>query len=133
MLSATSFGKASGPVGVSQPPAVVSPEKSGDVPAGTPPRSKLARGAAAAKTRQPPTDRKGVRNDTHQPKIHVVSDRFLEEEARGHRCAHQLLDAIADQGIERKDERLVLEVNQSNLPAVRSYRSYGLSRPVGSG
>ena len=55
----------------------------------------------------------------------MVSDRFLEEEARGHRCAHQLLDAIADQGIERKDERLVLEVNQSNLPAVRSYRSYG--------
>jgi len=63
----------------------------------------------------------------------LVVGMYVAPEARGHRCAHQLLDAIADQGIERKDERLVLEVNQSNLPAVRSYRSYGLSRPVGSG
>jgi GNAT superfamily N-acetyltransferase len=55
----------------------------------------------------------------------LVVGMYVAPEARGNRCAHQLLDAIADQGIERKDERLVLEVNESNLPAVRSYRSYG--------
>jgi GNAT superfamily N-acetyltransferase len=55
----------------------------------------------------------------------LVVGMYVAPEVRGHRCADQLLDAIADQGIERKDERLVLEVNQSNLPAVRSYRSYG--------
>jgi GNAT superfamily N-acetyltransferase len=55
----------------------------------------------------------------------LVVGMYVAPEARGQGCAHQLLDAIAGQGIERKDERLVLDVNQSNLPALRSYRSYG--------
>jgi GNAT superfamily N-acetyltransferase len=55
----------------------------------------------------------------------LVVGMYVAPEARGHGCAHQLLDAIADQAIERKDERLVLEVNQSNLRALHSYRSYG--------
>ena len=55
----------------------------------------------------------------------LVVGMYVAPEARGLGCAHQLLDTIADQGIERKDERLVIDVNQSNLRAVRSYRSYG--------
>lgn len=64
----------------------------------------------------------GLRTDDGDTRVVGM---YVAPEARGHGCAHQLLDAIADQGIERNDERLVLEVNQSNVPAVRSYRSYG--------
>jgi|SRR3954451_747029 GNAT superfamily N-acetyltransferase len=62
----------------------------------------------------------------------LVVGMYVAPEARGHKCAHQFLDAIADQGIDRKDERLVLEVNQSNLSASALTARMDLSRPVGS-
>jgi ribosomal protein S18 acetylase RimI-like enzyme len=55
----------------------------------------------------------------------LVVGMYVTPEARGQHCAHHLLDAIADQAIQRQDKRLVLEVNESNVRAGRSYRSYG--------
>jgi ribosomal protein S18 acetylase RimI-like enzyme len=57
--------------------------------------------------------------DTHVVGMYVVP------QARGRRCAHQLLDAIADLAIRRQGRRLVLEVAQSNVRATRCYHAYG--------
>ncbi len=50
---------------------------------------------------------------------------YVAPEAPGSRCAHQLLDAIADLATRRYGKRLVLEVPESNIRAMRSYSSYG--------
>jgi ribosomal protein S18 acetylase RimI-like enzyme len=55
----------------------------------------------------------------------LVVGMYVAPEARDQHCAQQLLDAIADQAIQRQDKRLVLEVNESNVRAGRSYRTYG--------
>jgi ribosomal protein S18 acetylase RimI-like enzyme len=50
---------------------------------------------------------------------------YVAPQARGQHWAHHLLDAIADVAVRRQDQRLVLEVNESNVRAGRCYRSYG--------
>ena len=50
---------------------------------------------------------------------------YVAPEARGHNCAHQLLDAIAELAVRSQGRRLVLEVAEFNTRAARSYRSYG--------
>ncbi len=50
---------------------------------------------------------------------------YVLPQARGRRCAHELLDAIADLAIRRQGKRLLLEVAESNVRAARCYRSYG--------
>jgi ribosomal protein S18 acetylase RimI-like enzyme len=57
--------------------------------------------------------------------ITLVVGMYVAPHARGQGCAHQLLDAIADMAARRQDERLILEVSESNARAVRSYRCYG--------
>jgi len=61
---------------------------------------------------------------TRDGDTHVVG-MYVAPEARGHGCAHQLLDAIADLAIRRQGKRLLLEVAESNVRAARCYRSYG--------
>jgi GNAT superfamily N-acetyltransferase len=55
----------------------------------------------------------------------LVVGMYVVPEARGHGCAHILLDAVAELASERRDQRLVLDVSESNHRAARSYRSYG--------
>jgi ribosomal protein S18 acetylase RimI-like enzyme len=55
----------------------------------------------------------------------LVVGMYVVPEARGHGCAHQLLDAIADLATHRQTKRLVLEVADSNSRATRLYHSYG--------
>jgi ribosomal protein S18 acetylase RimI-like enzyme len=50
---------------------------------------------------------------------------YVAPEARRLGCAHQLLDAISDLAVRRQGRRLLLEVAESNIPAARTYRSYG--------
>lgn len=50
---------------------------------------------------------------------------YVAPEARGHNCAHRLLDAIAELAVHSHGRRLVLEVAEFNTRAARSYRSYG--------
>jgi GNAT superfamily N-acetyltransferase len=55
----------------------------------------------------------------------LVVGMYVAPESRGHGCAHMLLDAVAELASERRDQRLVLGISESNLRAARSYRSYG--------
>jgi ribosomal protein S18 acetylase RimI-like enzyme len=55
----------------------------------------------------------------------LVVGMYVAPQARGQHWAHHLLDAIADAAVRRHDQRLVLEVNESNVRAGRCYRSYG--------
>jgi ribosomal protein S18 acetylase RimI-like enzyme len=55
----------------------------------------------------------------------LVVGMYVAPEARGHNCAHLLLDAIADLAVRGEGRRLVLEVAEANIHAARSYRSYG--------
>ena len=55
----------------------------------------------------------------------LVVGMYVAPEARGHNCAHQLLDAIAELAVRSQGRRLVLEVAEFNTRAARSYRSYG--------
>ena len=55
----------------------------------------------------------------------LIVGMYVAPEARGHNCAHLLLDALADLAVRGQGRRLVLEVAESNIRAARSYRSYG--------
>ena len=55
----------------------------------------------------------------------LVVGMYVAPEARGHNCAHRLLDAIAELAVRSQGRRLVLEVAEFNTRAARSYRSYG--------
>ena len=59
--------------------------------------------------------------------MHVVA-MYVDPRARGLRCAHRLLDAIADLAIQRQAKRLVLDVAESNISAAHSYRAYGFTK-----
>jgi ribosomal protein S18 acetylase RimI-like enzyme len=61
---------------------------------------------------------------TRDGDTHVVG-MYVAPEARGHGCAHQLLDAIADLAIRHQGKRMLLDVAESNVRAARCYRSYG--------
>jgi ribosomal protein S18 acetylase RimI-like enzyme len=61
---------------------------------------------------------------TRDGDMHVVA-MYVDPQARGLRCAHRLLDAIAAVAIQRHANRLVLQVADSNIGAARSYRAYG--------
>ena len=61
---------------------------------------------------------------TRDGDTHVVG-MYVAPEARGHGCAHQLLDAIADLAVRRQGKRMLLDVAESNVRAARCYRSYG--------
>jgi ribosomal protein S18 acetylase RimI-like enzyme len=50
---------------------------------------------------------------------------YVVPRVRGQRCAHRLIDAIADLAMRRNGKRLLLEVADSNNSAARSYRAYG--------
>jgi ribosomal protein S18 acetylase RimI-like enzyme len=52
---------------------------------------------------------------------------YVVPQARGLRCAHQLLDAIADLAARRQGIRMVLEVAEPNVEAAHSYRAYGFT------
>ena len=62
--------------------------------------------------------------DTGDGDTYVVG-MYVAPEARGSGCAHQLLDAITGPAVGRQAKRLVLEVAESNVRAIRFYRSYG--------
>jgi ribosomal protein S18 acetylase RimI-like enzyme len=61
---------------------------------------------------------------TQDADMYVVG-MYVLPQARGRRCAHELLDAIADLAIRRRGKRLLLQVAESNVRAARCYRSYG--------
>jgi len=61
---------------------------------------------------------------TRDGDTHVVG-MYVAPQARGRRCAHQLLDAIADLALRRDGKRLVLDVADSSISAAHSYRAYG--------
>jgi ribosomal protein S18 acetylase RimI-like enzyme len=63
---------------------------------------------------------------TRDGDIHVVA-MYVVPQARGLRCAHRLLDAIADLAAHRQGIRMMLEVAESNVEAARSYRAYGFT------
>jgi ribosomal protein S18 acetylase RimI-like enzyme len=63
---------------------------------------------------------------TRDGDMHVVA-MYVDPQRRGRRCAHRLLDAIADLAIQRQAKRLVLEVADSNISAARSYHAYGFA------
>lgn len=52
---------------------------------------------------------------------------FVASEARGQRCARQLLDAIADRARAAGADRLLLHVTDINEPARRCYTRYGFT------
>jgi ribosomal protein S18 acetylase RimI-like enzyme len=62
--------------------------------------------------------------DTGDGDTYVVG-MYVAPEARGSGCAHQLLDGITELAVGRQAKRLVLEVAESNVRAIRFYRSYG--------
>jgi len=62
--------------------------------------------------------------DTGDGDTYVVG-MYVAPEARGSGCAHQLLDAITELAVGRQAKRLVLEVAESNVRAIRFYRSDG--------
>ena len=62
--------------------------------------------------------------DTGDGDTYVVG-MYVAPEARGSGCARQLLDAITKLAVGRQAKRLVLEVAESNVRAIRFYRSYG--------
>jgi ribosomal protein S18 acetylase RimI-like enzyme len=62
--------------------------------------------------------------DTGDGDTYVVG-MYVAPEARGSGCAHQFLDAITGPAVGRQAKRLVLEVAESNVRAIRFYRSDG--------
>jgi ribosomal protein S18 acetylase RimI-like enzyme len=62
--------------------------------------------------------------DTGDGDTYVVG-MYVAPAARGSGCAQQLLDAIVELAVRRQRKRLVLEVADSNVRAIRFYRSYG--------
>jgi ribosomal protein S18 acetylase RimI-like enzyme len=63
---------------------------------------------------------------TRDGDMHVVA-MYVDPQVRGRRCAHRLLDAIADLAMQRQAKRLVLDVADSNISAARTYRAYGFT------